>query len=74
METIAACKARGVHVALSIDGSKKSGLRPCDIPLPSGLFAREIMLTLGRSMLRRFQMAGQSCEAEVVQDRLLLTW
>ncbi len=74
METIAACKARDVHVALSIDGSKKSGLHPCDIPLPHGLFAREIMLTLGRSMLRRFQMAGQSCEAEVVQDRLLLTW
>lgn len=73
MEAIAACKARGVYVALSIDGSKKSGRQSCDIPLPHGLFAREVMVTLGRSMLRRFQMGGQSCEGEVVCDRLLLT-
>lgn len=74
MEAIAACKARGVFVALSIDGSKKSGLQTCDIPLPQGLFEREIMVTLGRSMLKRFQMGGQTCESEVVRDRLLLTW
>lgn len=74
MDAIAACKARGVFVALSIDGSKKSGLQTCDIPLPPRLFERENMVTLGRSMLRRFQMGGQSCEAEVVRDRLLLTY
>lgn len=74
MEVIAACKARGVFVALSIDGSKKSGLQTCDIPLPQGLFECEIMVTLGRSMLKRFQMGGQTCESEVVRDRLLLTW
>lgn len=74
MDTIAACKARGVHVALSIDGSKKSGRQACDIALPSGLFRREIMVSLGRSMLRRFQMGGQSCEGEEVRDRLLLTY
>lgn len=72
--SIAACKARGVFVALSIDGTKKSGLHDCEVPLPAGLFAREIMVTLGRSMLRRFQMGGQSCESEVVRDRLLLTY
>lgn len=74
LDAIAACKARGVFVALSIDGTKKSGRRDCDVPLPHGLFEREVMVTLGRSMLRRFQMGGQSCESEVVRDRLLLTY
>lgn len=73
-ETIAACKARGVFVALSIDGSKKSGNVWCDLDLPDGLFEREILISLGRSMLRRFQMGGQSLESEVVRDRLLLTY
>ncbi|MFC6687585.1 DNA adenine methylase [Jhaorihella thermophila] len=73
-ETIAACKARGVFVALSIDGSKKSGNVWCDLDLPDGLFEREILISLGRSMLRRFQMGGRSLESEVVRDRLLLTY
>ena len=71
---IAACKARGVHVALSLDGTKKSGARACAVALPPGLFEREVAVNLGRSMLRRFQMAGQSLEREVVTDRLLLTY
>lgn len=71
---IADCKARGVRVALSIDGTKKSGDTYCDIPLPAGLFEREIMVSVGRSMLRRFQMGGQTLEAEEVRDRLLLTY
>ncbi len=74
IEAITACKARGVLVALSIDGSKKSGRQDCDIPLPEGLFEREVMITLGRSMLRRFQLRGGSGEGEVVTDRLLLTY
>ncbi|MCF1710216.1 DNA adenine methylase [Tabrizicola sp. J26] len=74
MAAIADCKARGVRLALSIDGTKKSGDRSCAIPLPPGLFEREVMVDLGRSMLRRFQMEGQSLEAENVSDRLLLTW
>lgn len=73
-DAIATCKARGVHVALSIDGTKKSGDLYCDIPLPSGLFEREMFVTVGRSMLRRFQMPGQSLESEMVRDRLLLTY
>jgi DNA adenine methylase len=44
------------------------------LPLPEGLFEREIMLNVGRSMLRRFQMGGQTMEAEEVRDRLLLTY
>lgn len=73
-EVIADCKQRGVAVALSIDGSKKSGERVCDIPLPAGVFVREVAVNCGRSMLRRFQMEGRSLETEGVTDRLLLTY
>lgn len=73
-EVIAACKERGVYVALSIDGTKKSGNLVCDIAMPDRLFEREIFVNCGRSMLRRFQMNGQSLEKEVVSDRLLLTY
>jgi DNA adenine methylase len=73
-ETIAACKSRRVFVALSIDGTKKSGDMVCDLPIPEGLFEREILVNCGRSMLKRFQMEGRSLETEVVADRLLLTY
>jgi DNA adenine methylase len=73
-ETIARCKARGVYVALSIDGTKKSGNMVCDIPIPDALFEREVLVDCGRSMLKRFQMGGRSLEREVVADRLLLTY
>jgi DNA adenine methylase len=71
---IAACKGRGARVALSIDGTKRSGERICDVPIPEGLFEREALVNCGRSMLRRFQMGGQTLEGEVVADRLLLTY
>lgn len=74
LESIRDCKERGVYVALSIDGSKKSGDYLCDLPIPDGLFEREILVNCGRSMLKRFQMNGQSLESEVVADRLLLTF
>lgn len=67
-------KNRGVNVALSIDGKKKSGNYLCDLPIPDGLFEEEIFLSVGRSMLRRFQMEGQTLETELVSDRLLLTY
>lgn len=66
-------KRRGVFVALSIDGTKKSGDTDCLIEWPKGLFARETSVNVGRSMLRRFQMGGETLESEVVKDRLLLT-
>lgn len=68
------CKDRGVYVALSIDGTKRSGGFICDLPIPEGLFEREIFISVGRSMLKRFQMDGQTLEGEVVADRLLLTY
>jgi DNA adenine methylase len=73
-EAIADCKARGVQVVLSIDGTKYSGRKLCDIAVPEGLFEREVFLDLGRSMLKRFQMDGQSLEEHKVTDRLLLTY
>jgi DNA adenine methylase len=71
---IARCKARGVYVVLSIDGTKRSGNVLCDVPIPDSLFEEEALVNCGRSMLRRFQMGGQTLEAEVVADRLLLTY
>ena len=73
-EKISEAKAKGVRVALSIDGNKKSGNYLCDLPIPVGLFEEEILISVGRSMLRRFQMEGQTLEAEHVADRLLLTY
>ncbi len=68
------CKSRGALVALSIDGTKKSGKRIVDLHLPKNLFEQEIVIDCGRSMLRRFQMRGQTLERERVTDRLLLTY
>lgn len=71
---IAKAKDKGVRVALSIDGSKKSGNYLCDLPIPQNVFEQEIFVSVGRSMLRRFQMEGQTLEAELVSDRLLLNY
>lgn len=74
LRSIARCKDRGVYVALSIDGTKRSGKTVCNLPIPPGLFRREATVNCGRSMLRRFQMGGETLEGEVVADRLLLTY
>jgi len=74
LDSIAGCKSRGARVALSIDGTKFSGHKLCDVPVPDGLFVREKFITVGRSMLKRFQMDGRSLEAHEVSDRLLLTY
>jgi len=68
------CKSRGVRVALSIDGTKKSGEKSVANLAPKGLFESEVMVNCGRSMLRRFQMGGDTLESEEVADRLLLTY
>ena len=73
-DSIASCKARGVYVVLSIDGTKYSGRKLCDIAIPDGLFEREEFVNVGRSMLKRFQMNGRSLEDHEVRDRLLLTY
>ena len=73
-QAVESCKRRGVRVALSIDGTKRSGGIKCDLPMPSGLFEREAFVNCGRSMLKRFQMNGKTLEGEKVADRLLLTY
>ena len=74
LEIIEECKNKGVYVALSIDGTKKSGSVNCELPIPEGLFEREIFVNCGMSMLKRFQMEGLTLENEIVSDRLLLTY
>jgi DNA adenine methylase len=74
IEGIERCKSRGVFVALSIDGTKKSGKTTVDLPVPSGLFEQEVMINCGVSMLRRFQRLGERLNDELVADRLLLTY
>lgn len=73
-KTIADCKKRGVYIVLSIDGSKKTGKKQLNVDIPDGLFEHEVMVNCGRSMLKRFQMEGQTLENEVVKDRLLLSY
>jgi len=74
LSVIEKCKERGVYIALSIDGTKRSGNMICDLPLPDGLFEREMLIDIGHSMLKRFQMNGKTLEGEKVSDRLLLTY
>jgi DNA adenine methylase len=74
LSVIENCKKRGVYVALSIDGTKRSGNMICNLPLPGGLFEHEILIDIGHSMLKRFQMNGKTLEGEKVSDRLLLTY
>jgi DNA adenine methylase len=71
--SITKAKKRGVFVALSLNRTKKSGDKNCPYEIPQHLFAREVSIQCGRSMLKRFQMEGQTLEGENVIDRLLLT-
>ena len=68
------CKERGVAVLLSIDGTKKSGDHTVQLELPDELFEREAFVNCGVSMLRRFQLEGETLGDEQVSDRLLLTF
>jgi DNA adenine methylase len=74
LDLIRSCKKRGAYVALSIDGTKRSGSFVCGVSIPSGLFEREVAISCGRSMLKRFQMNGKTLAGEEVHDRLLLTY
>lgn len=74
LSVIEKCKSKGIHIALSIDGTKRSGNMICDLPIPNGLFKREVFIDIGHSMLKRFQMNGKTLQGEKVSDRLLLTY
>lgn len=74
VSSISAAKERGAKIALSIDGTKKSGKTVVGLKFPDGLFEREATVNCGISMLRRFQREGETLNDENVVDRLLLTW
>jgi DNA adenine methylase len=74
MDAIAKAKSRGVNVALSIDGTKKSGNHLCNVEIPDGMFETEVSIKVGKSMLRRFQIEGKTANDEEVTDKLLLTY
>lgn len=74
IDLIEQSKAKGVRVALSIDGTKKSGKKKIDLPIPEKLFEREVFVSVGKSMLKRLQMNGKTLDGEEVKDRLLLTY
>jgi DNA adenine methylase len=67
-------KSRGVRVVLSIDGRKSSGDRQCPLDIPDGLFANTVWIDCGPSMLKRFQLLGETGDDHRVADRLLLTY
>ena len=71
-DDLAAAKARGAFIALSIDGVKKSGARRIAIQPPRDLFQREGYIALGGSMLKRFWRDGGTVADEHVEDRLLI--
>lgn len=72
-KAVAAAKERGVAVAVSVDGYRRSGSREIELRLPSDLFERELLIDRGGCMLRRFQLKTHVRD-EGVADRLLLTW
>ena len=74
MSSIQEAKSRGVRVALSIDGTKKSGNHLCDVEIPEGLFETEVSIQVGKSMLKRFQLEGLTTVDEEVTDKLLLSY
>lgn len=71
--SLADAKDRGAFVALSIDGTKKSGLKTVSITPPVDLFEAESYICQGGSMLKRFWRDGMDVNDEVVKDRLLLS-
>jgi DNA adenine methylase len=71
---VSQAKRRGAKIAVSIDGSARSGEVVREHRWPEDLFAREVFLHLGGSMLKRFQLDGADTEAHRVSDRLLLSW
>lgn len=73
-DKIAECKARGVYVMLSINGTRESQSKDISVKIPHNLFEREIQIDCGTSMIDRLQNSGKEMIDEKVHDKLLLTW
>ena len=70
----AEAKEKGIHVAISIDGNKKTGDPLLHLDIPDGLFPTHTTITTGRSHLKRLQMPGENLQNHIGADRLLTTW
>lgn len=73
-QKIAECKARGVKVMLSINGTRDSQAKDISATPPDGLFERRILIDCGVSMIDRLQNTGKEMKDKVVSDQLFLTW
>lgn len=73
-EAIDECKQRGVMVALSINGYRKSKAKNISPIPPDSLFEQEIIVDCGTSMIDRLQQKNGSMDNDIVHDKLLLTW
>lgn len=72
-KNIATLKQRGAFVALSLNKQKSKQGAVFDYAIPNGLFARDVPVNCGTSMLKRFQMGGATMQFELVTDSLYLT-
>lgn len=73
LDKLVFAKKKGAFIALSFDGTKKSGKKNINFNLPKKLFETEIYLNLKGSMLKRFQRGGKNVKDEFVSDRLLIS-
>lgn len=68
------CKKRGVYVMLSINGTRNNRKTDISVTPPDGLFARQVFVNCGTSMIDRLQHTGEEMIEKKVEDQLLLTW
>lgn len=64
-------KARNVRVMVSLNSLSKDGEL---ISPPEGLFERDIVIRVGKSMIDRLQNGGKNKNYKSINDKLLLTW
>jgi DNA adenine methylase len=73
LEKLLFVKKKGAFIALSMDGSKKSGKKIINLNIPKKLFKTEFSINLKGSMLKRFQRKNEDVKDEFVTDRLLVS-
>lgn len=73
-DEIEECKSKGCYIALSINGSRKSGKRDLAPQIPDGLFERKASINCGISMIDRFHNGDKQMLDSEVRDLLLLSW
>lgn len=73
-DAIESCKSKGVMVALSINGYRKSKAKNIAPKPPDGLFEQEMIVNCGTSMIDRLKQKNGTMNNDLVHDKLLLTW